>query len=95
MSNLPVMIEGTLRPDGTLELDEKISLPAGRVQVLVQPLPQLPADDPFWQRMQAMWSAQKARGHVPRSAEEVERERRQLATEMGRELETAMLLQQE
>jgi hypothetical protein len=74
VNNQPLVIEGTLRPDGTLELDEKIALPAGRVQVIVQPLPQLPPDDPFWQRMQAMWAAQKARGHVPRSAEEVERE---------------------
>src|SRR5262249_12308083 len=32
-------------------------------------------DDPFWQRMQAIWDAQKARGHIPRSVPEVETER--------------------
>ena len=36
----------------------------------------MPGDDPFWQRMQAIWDAQKAAGYVPRSAEEVETERR-------------------
>ena len=55
-----------LKPDGTLELDERPNLPAGRVQVIMVPLPELPKDDPFWQRMEAMWAAQKARGHVPR-----------------------------
>jgi hypothetical protein len=70
-----VVVTGVVRPDGTLELEGKVPLPAGRVQVTVQPLPELPADDPFWQRMQAIWNEQKARGHVPRSAEEVEAER--------------------
>ena len=31
------VIEGTLKPDGTLELDEKPSLPPGRVTVILQP----------------------------------------------------------
>ncbi len=38
MSLSEVVIEGTLKPDGTLELDQKPSLPAGRVQVIVKPL---------------------------------------------------------
>ncbi len=71
-----VIVNGTLKADGTLELDEKLSLPAGRVQLTVVPVPDLPNDDPFWQMMQGIWSGQKARGHVPRSAEEIESERR-------------------
>lgn len=81
MSLPEVVVEGTLKPDGTLELDQKPSLPAGRVQVIVVPLPELPKDDPFWQRMQVIWGGQKARGFVPRSAEEVEAERRQVRDE--------------
>ncbi len=76
-----VILEGTLRPDGTLELDERLKLPAGRVQVIVQPLPQLPPDDPFWQRMQAIWAGQKARGHTPRSREQIDAEIRALRDE--------------
>ena len=81
MSASTIVIQGTVRPDGTLELDRNCPLPAGRVQVIIQPLPELPKDDPFWQRMQAIWDAQKARGHIPRSVEEVEAERRAVREE--------------
>jgi hypothetical protein len=76
-----VVIQGVVKPDGTLELQEKVTLPAGPVQVTVLPLPALPKDDPFWQMMQRIWNGQKARGHVPRSVEEVEAERRALREE--------------
>jgi hypothetical protein len=36
----PAILEGTLKPDGTLELDQKPNLAPGRVQVIVQPLSQ-------------------------------------------------------
>ncbi|HEV3260772.1 MAG TPA: hypothetical protein VG013_28215 [Gemmataceae bacterium] len=75
MSVPAVTLEAMLKPDGTLELGERIALPPGRVQVTIVPIPELPPDDPFWQRMQALWAAQRARGHVPRSAQEVEEER--------------------
>jgi hypothetical protein len=71
------VIEGTIQPDGTLVLDEPPRLPAGRVQVTVQVLPQLPDGDPFWDMMKSIWAGQKARGFVPRSAETVEAERRE------------------
>jgi 50S ribosomal subunit-associated GTPase HflX len=76
-----IVMEGTLKPDGTLELDGKPNLAPGRVQVMLAPLPELPADDPFWQRMRAIWEGQKARGFVPRTADEVEAERRQVREE--------------
>jgi hypothetical protein len=37
MSPAEIVVEGTLKPDGTLELDEKPSLPPGRVKVTLQP----------------------------------------------------------
>ncbi|NUQ64169.1 MAG: hypothetical protein HUU20_16995 [Pirellulales bacterium] len=81
------VVQGTLKPDGTLELDEKPALPPGRVQLVLVPLPRLPEDDPFWQRMQAIWARQKARGHVPRTVEAVEAERRRFREESDAELE--------
>jgi hypothetical protein len=71
-----VTVPGVVKPDGTLELEGKLSLPAGKVQVTVQPLPELPRDDPFWQMLEEIWANQKARGHTPRSEEDVESERR-------------------
>ncbi|MFM9114936.1 MAG: hypothetical protein ACKOU6_02085 [Planctomycetota bacterium] len=61
MNSLETIIAGTIQPDGSLVLDQKLNLPPGRVQVVVQVLPDLPADDPFWQRMQAIWA-------IPRSS---------------------------
>lgn len=75
------VVEGMIRSDGTLELREKVNLPPGRVQVVLVPLPELPPDDPFWQQLQAIWSGQKTRGHVPRTAEDVESERRAVRDE--------------
>jgi hypothetical protein len=81
MSLSEVVIEGTLKPDGTLELDQKPNLPAGRVQVVVVPLPELPKDDPFWQMMQGIWERRRKAGIPPRSVEEVEAERRAVREE--------------
>jgi hypothetical protein len=39
MTDFGKAVEGTVCPDGTLKLDEKVPLPPGRVRVLVQPLP--------------------------------------------------------
>jgi hypothetical protein len=77
MSLTETVVEGTIQPDGTLVLDEPTKLPAGRVQVIMQTLPALPEGDPFWDMMKSIWAGQKARGHIPRSAEEVEAERRE------------------
>lgn len=75
MSTPVITVEGIVKPDGTVEVPEKVNLPAGKVQVTLVPWPNLPKDDPFWQMMQKIWAGQKARGHVARSAQEVEAER--------------------
>ena len=88
-------VEGIVKPDGTLEVFEKVNLPAGKVQVTLVPLSEPPQDDPFWQRMQQIWAGQKARGHVPRSVEEVETGRQALRQEMEDEIQEAIRLQDE
>jgi hypothetical protein len=90
-----VTVEGTLEPDGTLELDSKPNLPAGRVQVTVQVLPELPQGDPFWDMMKSIWAEQKARGHVPRSVEEVEADRREMREGWARRQDAIERLQEE
>lgn len=66
-------IQGTLREDGTLVLDEKPNLPPGRVKVTVEPLPDLTQTD-VWQVLERIWAGQRDRGHVPRSREEIDSE---------------------
>lgn len=81
MSVPAITLEAVVKADGTLELVERIALPPGRVQVTIVPMPELPLSDPFWQRMQALWAAQRARGHLPRSAQEVAEERQAMRNE--------------
>jgi hypothetical protein len=81
MSANTVVIQGVVKPDGTLELEGKVPLPAGKVQVTLQPVPELPEGDPFFDMLKGIWATQQARGHVPRSVEEVEAERRQVREE--------------
>jgi hypothetical protein len=47
-----IVIEGTLKPDGTLELDQKPNLPPGRVKVVLRQASesQPPLED-WWQFM--------------------------------------------
>jgi hypothetical protein len=76
-----VTLEGAVNPDGTLALDQVVALPPGRVQITIVPIPELPANDPFWQRMEALWAGQRARGHLPRGVQEVEAERQMVRDE--------------
>jgi hypothetical protein len=89
------IVEGTIRPDGTLELLGKVNLPAGKVQVTVVPMPEPPQDDPFWQLMQGIWAGQKARGHAPRSAEDVEAERKAVREDWDERMARISRIQQE
>ena len=73
--SMPVaVVKGTVRPDGTLEVLDKINLPAGEVQVTLVPVPEVSPADPFWQLLLGIWANQQARGHVARTVEEVEAE---------------------
>ena len=63
------IVQGTLNPDGTLSLDAKLSLPPGRVQVIVAPIPDLPADDALGQRMQHCGRSKGPRA-CPRTAKQ-------------------------
>ena len=95
MSTPIAVIEGTIKPDGTLELQDKVNLPAGKVQVTVVPMPELSPDDPFRQMMRGIWAGQKARGHVPRSAEDVEAERRAVRDEWDERMAGINRIQEE
>ena len=99
MSLTETVIEGTIQPDGTLVLDAPTKLPAGRVVVVLRQeadtKPALPLGADFFQMLEEIRVDQRARGHVPRTEEEVEGERRELRQEMDGEIEAAIRLQEE
>src|SRR4030088_1183316 len=73
MTTNAVELQGTLREDGSLVLDEKPELTPGRVKVILEPGPDLTQTD-VWQVLERIWAGQRARGHVPRTREQIDAE---------------------
>jgi hypothetical protein len=73
MSLSEVVIEGTLKSDGTLELDQQPNLAPGRVKVILQPV-QTGASSMrgLANVIDEIRRDQQARGYQGRSAEEIE-----------------------
>ena len=88
-----VLVQATLKPDGTLELDEKPNPAPGRVQVVVQPLPAATtAPRGLVEVMDEIRQGQCARGYHGRTPEEMQAEeaaRRQEDEEYERRCEPA------
>jgi hypothetical protein len=73
MTTNAIELQGTLREDGTLVLDEKPNLPPGRVKVMVQTLNAAEEDgNDVLAVLDRIHTAQALRGHVPRSVEEID-----------------------
>jgi hypothetical protein len=68
-----IVLEGTLKPDGTLELDQKPTLRPGRVRVVLSPVESPPAvKEDTWTVLQRIWKEQQARGFKGRTKEEID-----------------------
>ena len=69
------IVEGTLKPDGTLELDQKLGLSPGRVQVIVKPLPPVASRcRGLVEVMDEVRQSQRARGYLGRTSQETQAE---------------------
>jgi hypothetical protein len=66
------VLRGTLRPDGSLELEGKPTLPAGPVRVTVESLP--PQRESVWTVLDRIWEERKSNGVTPRSREDIDAE---------------------
>jgi hypothetical protein len=73
MSRSEVVIEGTLLPDGTLELDQKPSLSPGRVTVVLRQESEAtpPPRENWFQHLQRIRSKLEAEGYPFTNEEEV------------------------
>jgi hypothetical protein len=72
MSTHQVVIQGTLKPDGTLELAEKPSLPPGPVEIIVRTLPATAPREDWWQYLQRARGELEAMGHRFASGQEID-----------------------
>jgi len=75
MNPTRIVVQGRLRPDGTLELHQSLGLPPGPVQVTVQQVAsaESPRED-TWIVLERIWAERKALGLKSRSKEEIDTE---------------------
>ncbi len=67
------IVTGTLTDANTVKLDEPLPVSAGKVRVIVEPSEQQASPKQSWPEYLAdLRKRQAARGHVPRSAAEIE-----------------------
>ncbi len=73
MSREEIIVEGTLKPDGTLELDQKPDLSPGRVQVILRPTQEAAGvQEGWWPYMQRIRSQRETSGYHFLSEAEME-----------------------
>jgi len=78
MSLSEVIIEGTLNPDGTLQLDQKPNLSPGRVKIILQPTQVGTAHQRgLADVIDEIRQSQQARGFLGRTGEEIDAGRRE------------------
>jgi hypothetical protein len=95
MSATPIVIQGTVKPDGTLELEGKVPLPAGKVSVTLQPIPEWPEGNPFFEMVKGIWAAHAHGGPPSRTGEEAQAALRRLHDEFDEEVAEVGRLQEE
>ena len=73
MGEKQVEVGGTLRPDGSLVLDEKPNLPPGRVRVVLQvvEVPTPPPQESWWDYLQRVRNEREKAGYPFMTEEEV------------------------
>jgi hypothetical protein len=95
MSGATLIVEGVVKPDGTLEVPQKLDLPAGRVQVTVRSMAEATQPDRFWKMMESLWADLRTGGRTPRTREEIDAEIDALRGEAEEEMQAVERLQEE
>jgi len=68
------IVGGRLKADGTLQLDEKLTLPPGRVRVVVQTDSQKPPRENTWAVLERIWAERKSLGLTGRTKQQIDAE---------------------
>ncbi len=68
-----VVVQGTVKSDGTLELNQPVNLPPGEVRVIVQAMTALSgAGDNVLTVLERIWAERRAKGMQGRSGEQID-----------------------
>ena len=87
---------GTVKPDGTLELDGKTNLPPGRVRVTLSIVPEAAgAKEDTWVVLERIWKENETLGLKPRTAEEIDADINSLRDELEEHASQIEALQEE
>ena len=95
MNAAAVVVEGRVQPDGTLEVTQKVNLPAGPVHVTVHPVAEPVQPDRFWRMMESIWADQCASERPTRTREEIDAEIEGIRNEAEEEMQAIERLQEE
>jgi hypothetical protein len=82
-----VVVQGTVTADGALHLAGPVGIPPGPVEVTVTAAKPATGED-MATLLARIRVEQKARGHIPRSAEEIDEDIRQMRDEAEEEMRT-------
>jgi hypothetical protein len=75
MASSPVVVQGTLKADGTIVPDQKPNLPPGRVELVIRAVsPAAGPQEDWWQYLQRARAELEAMGHRFRTKEEIDAE---------------------
>ena len=88
-----ITVHGMLNSDGTLQIDEPVALPPGKVRVTIEELTPKPKRDPM-EVLQEIWAERKRLGMKGRTKEEIDADidaMREEWEERQRELDAARL----
>jgi hypothetical protein len=90
-----VVLQGRVKPDGTLEIEGKVPLPAGRVRVTLEPVPYSQETDPFFVMLREIRVMRERADLRPRSREEIDAQIREIRDEFDEGVEAVGRLQEE
>ena len=88
-----VVVEGVVKPDGSLEVPHKINLPAGPVQVTVESVSQVPQPERFWKMMETIWAKLRGDGRTMPTVDEIDSQIECLRKDAEREMQSVEQLQ--
>ncbi len=95
MSAATMIVEGVVKPDGTLEVPQKLDLPAGPVQVTIRSIAGPTQPERFWAMMESLWADLRTGHRAPRTREEIDAEIDALRIEAEEEMQSMERLQEE